>query len=501
MKNIKPTLLSLFWIAAVCLMSCDDEDEKPLKADFEASAESIRAGQSVTFTDISLGQASSWKWTFEGAEPSTSGLSGPTVVYTVPGTYAVTLELANKSGTSVQTKESYITVGYNEITADFSVENTVVKQGEPVVFTDKSTGIPKTWQWEFKSAAGTVLTSSNQNPSMTFTELGTYTVKLKASNPEYSGEKTKENYITVIDPNAVVAGFRSDLAATYTGGSVSFTDESIGRAESWTWTFDGGTPSSSTAQNPSITYNTPGRYKVKLVAYNPIRSSTIEKESYVLVVPGGDLTAFFPFHGSINDAGPSKVTTTTVGTIAFTDMDRKSVASNAAVFNATGGFFVPNHDAFNFGSGNYSVSCWVKTSVAVRAMVWQESGGKGTGDNQTWMRILGTATNLTAFATEDVAGGSTLNLTAASAKIHDGVWHHVVCVRDGLNTTIFIDGVQAGTRASTNGLKVVSNEGNFKVGMQETTTGYSNQYSGLIDDLIVYKKALTPAEITALFNL
>ncbi|HEX4888366.1 MAG TPA: M43 family zinc metalloprotease, partial [Luteibaculaceae bacterium] len=48
------------------------------------------------------------------------------------------------------------------------------------------------------------------------------------------------------------------------GNTVSFTDYSYNNVSSWSWSFPGGTPSTSTERNPTVTYNTPGTYDVTL---------------------------------------------------------------------------------------------------------------------------------------------------------------------------------------------------------------------------------------------
>ena len=52
---------------------------------------------------------------------------------------------------------------------------------------------------------------------------------------------------------------------------------------SYEWTFEGGTPSSSNDQDPSVTYNSPGEYSVTLTTTNHIGSSTKTKESYIII--------------------------------------------------------------------------------------------------------------------------------------------------------------------------------------------------------------------------
>lgn len=491
-------------ILFVALMGCEKEELTAIKPEFTVASQKILAGESVTFVDQSSGQPSSWSWEFEGGSPAKSDLSGPTVIYNQPGTYAVTLEIKNSKTSAIERKTGFITVDYRDVAADFTASSTAIKQDETVTFTDASAGMPTKWAWEFKSGT-TVINSDQQNPAVKFTVPGIYSVTLVVSNPKGSATVVKNNLISVLDITSVEADFTSDFNATYTGGSIKFSDKSVGTATAWNWTFEGASAGTSAQQNPTVTYPNAGRYKVRLVASNTAKSSTVEKNGYVVVVPGGSLTAFYPLDGSINDAGPSKLTSIPFGTVAFDGADRNNLVGRTGGFGTTGGFTVADNPAMNFGTGDYSVSVWIKTATTASAMVWQESGGKGSGDNQTWVRIRGTATNLTSFSTEDALGGSTINLTTAVngsvAETNNNVWHHIVTTRQGLITTIYIDGVKVADRSSTVGVKNTSNEGVFKIGMQETATGFTNRFNGLIDDLIIYKKALTQAEVTALKNL
>jgi hypothetical protein len=161
---------------------------------------------------------------------------------------------------------------------------------------------------------------------------------------------------------------------------------------------------------------------------------------------------------------------------------------------------VNNHNALNFGASDFTVSCWVKTGNTTRMMLWQESGKIGSGDNQTWLRMGDNTTDRRLrFTIEDNTGSTIINMGAA-AFIADNAWHHVVAVRQGTTTTVYIDGVQRGTGTAAN-LKVVSNDQNFKIGVQEGAASNSSFFNGELDDMIIYNKALTLAEIQALYNL
>ncbi|MBS1637611.1 MAG: PKD domain-containing protein [Bacteroidetes bacterium] len=80
-------------------------------ADFNANKLKICAGQAVNFSDESSnGTVASWSWTFQGGTPATSTSSVPTVTYTTPGTYSVSMTATNPQGNNTKTKTSYITV-------------------------------------------------------------------------------------------------------------------------------------------------------------------------------------------------------------------------------------------------------------------------------------------------------------------------------------------------------------------------------------------------------
>jgi len=91
----------------------------------------------------------------------------------------------------------------------------------------------------------------------------------------------------------VTSVYTTNFAGTPTtvcvGNSVQFSDLTSG-ATGWTWTFPGGTPSSSTSQNPSVTYNTPGTYDVTLASTNGPDSDTKLETGYITVVASPTIT-------------------------------------------------------------------------------------------------------------------------------------------------------------------------------------------------------------------
>jgi len=502
MKSLPILFLMLVGILNSCKKHKEDATSLVIEAVFESDQQEISAGDSITFKDLSNGYVDKWKWTFEGGSPATSNLSSPVVKYNTPGVYAVTVELSNSSNQTVLTKKDYVRVDYNQVKADFNASATVSFTGQTVSFKDSSSGGAQTWLWEFVPVSGGVtLTSTQQNPSMVFTDTGYYNVSLTVSNPSYSNKETKNKFIRIIDINAVSADFSSDETATYAGGSIAFSDQSLGFITTWNWKAEGPVTVTSQEQNPVINFTTSGRYKISLTVSNGTKTITKFVDNYILVVPSGNLAAFFPFNGNINDVGPDAIATSSLGAgVSFSNADRKSQQGNTANFNGATGVIVANHNACNFGASDYTIACWVKTSVTSKMMLWQESGKKGAGDNQTWLRLGDNTTDrVLRLDVEDATGSAILNLGAAG-KVSDDQWHHVVAVRQGTVTSVYIDGVKKSSLTAS-GLKVVSNDEDFKIGVQEGATSNSSFFNGDIDDVLIYNKALTDAEVLELFNL
>ena len=178
--------------------------------------------------------------------------------------------------------------------AEFIADTTIIFVGETINFTDLSEGSIDTWTWTFDG--GTPATSNQQNPSgIVYDAAGTYTVTLTVENEAGSNTNTKTDYISV--GVALVADFEADDVNIFEGESINFTDLSSGDPETWEWTFEGGTPDTSSLQDPTlIQYNNMGSYDVTLNISNMFGVSTLTKTEYINVepigIPEGDARQF-----------------------------------------------------------------------------------------------------------------------------------------------------------------------------------------------------------------
>jgi PKD repeat protein len=242
--------------------------ESPVFADFEVSNNNICEGESVTFSDLSTGNPTSWSWEFEGGTPATSELQNPIVLYEFPGSYDVRLIVTNGSGSDQKTIKNLIQVGELPI-AGFSFE----VSGPTVTFNNTSINATN-YVWRF----GDGLASTQENPQHTYEESGTYSVELSASN-DCNTDVITQNLEIVLQP---IASFSFEgNGSLCSGESIRFFQNSSGNPTSFSWVFEGGTPAVSGAPNPTVTFNESGTFDVTLTVSNNVGSDQLTRSDII----------------------------------------------------------------------------------------------------------------------------------------------------------------------------------------------------------------------------
>lgn len=145
------------------------------------------------------------------------------------------------------------------------------------------------------------------------------------------GRGVWESYINIYPPDAKYTASDTTVCENT---AVTFTDKSTNSPTSWSWTFAGGTPSSSTLQNPVITYNTAGTYPVSLTATNAGGNGVLTKSGYITVY--AKATATVSYNGTTLTAGGS------AGTYQW-------YLNGTPIAGATGSSYIPKQN------GGYSV--------------------------------------------------------------------------------------------------------------------------------------------------
>lgn len=301
-----------------------------------------------------------------------------------------------------------------------------------------------------------------------------------------------------------IASFSSSNTTVLTGGAISYTDSSQNYPESWSWTFEGGTPSSSIEQNPSVQYNSIGTYSVSLTVTNTAGESTETKTNYITVSEGGSVTleAHYNFDGNIDDETSFNRNLSVVGgfTPAYVS-DENEVANKAYSAPGETGKYLTNDYKGIGGNSARTVTAWFKTS---------SEGNRKTivswGDNQE-----GKMFNIMIHDGRVRVEAGSCSLRGTKNDLDNDSWHHVAITYDSADgdklkdVKIYVDGVldtntPDGTDNSYRSEEVVINTDITINNMRIGSTSYSTAYfwRGAIDDVQIYSEALTPSQILAL---
>ncbi|MBM3430441.1 MAG: PKD domain-containing protein, partial [Bacteroidetes bacterium] len=205
--------------------------------------------------------------------------------------------------------------------------STVAAGNLPTAAATTNAFTPTSAQWRTETIN---LNSYINNPSvqLAFRNIAGYGNNLYVDNINITGTAV---------PTAPTASFTSTPAGTAcTGQTVQYTSTSTGSPSSYSWTFAGGSPATSTAQNPTVTYSAPGTYNVSLTATNSMGSNTSNQTNYITINQTPSITGTTP--ASRCGAGTvSLAATSSTGTISWF-----SAATGGTALGTGGTFTTPS---------------------------------------------------------------------------------------------------------------------------------------------------------------
>ncbi|RRR71260.1 LamG domain-containing protein, partial [Streptomyces sp. RP5T] len=154
---------------------------------------------------------------------------------------------------------------------------------------------------------------------------------------------------------------------------------------------------------------------------------------------------------------------------------------------------LPYREELPLGARDFTASLWFRYTAASgeQPLLWM--GGVGTTQPQVWLRGEPADGRVRGLIT--VREGATAVRTAtvsADGAWNDGRWHHLVLRRGGGRLTLFVDGTATGVPDVPGS---VSRNAPFGVHIGQRVDGRAH-FTGAIDEVRVWGRALTDAEVT-----
>ena len=149
----------------------------------------------------------------------------------------------------------------------------------------------------------------------------------------------------------------------------------------------------------------------------------------------------------------------------------------------------------NFGTNDFTVEFWIKTSSTRQECILSKRPICG---GCSFWNIFINAGYVQVEWDQDAVGNNYLNFTG-SKKINDGLFHHVAVIRTNASALVYCDGALAGTQTTT-GITSLSNSSPCQISYSPCL-GFSglSLFTGLLDEIRIYTRALSLSEIQAMY--
>jgi hypothetical protein len=226
-------------------------------------------------------------------------------------------------------------------------------------------------------------------------------------------------------------------------------------------------------------------------------------------VPTDGLVGWWPFNGNANDESGNGNNGTVNG--ATLSSDRNGVNNSAYSFNyqnwtwGAGGdyIYIPFSSLFN--SANLTISVWFN----LYSLGYNNSGvtivnrfenGYSSPSGETWQLWYNSNDLLSSKVIQGGNGNLQPFVMANGSNVNFNEWRNITFSYDGQNLSHYENGVLVTAVPSNNLLLNTAGNSGISVGMSIQANGHWGPYDGKIDDIGIWNRALTPAEVLALYN-
>ncbi|MFS4472230.1 LamG-like jellyroll fold domain-containing protein [Chryseobacterium sp. T20] len=204
-------------------------------------------------------------------------------------------------------------------------------------------------------------------------------------------------------------------------------------------------------------------------------------------IPTSGLVAWWEFKGNANDTSGNNNNLTVNG--ATLTADRNGNANAAYSFNGTSNYLTKSSLSYNFSqSGSYSISMWIKKTDNTSGIAMMS--GSSTNNNFIWLLQYDTTKAIYGTNKQGQAW------TWLNGPVYSTGWEHYVVVYNNQSMQLYKNGISVGTTSNTY-TGTLSAALPLFIGKGISSSGYIN---GSIDDVGIWSRVLTPAEITQLYT-
>ncbi|MHC4327632.1 MAG: LamG domain-containing protein, partial [Planctomycetota bacterium] len=210
------------------------------------------------------------------------------------------------------------------------------------------------------------------------------------------------------------------------------------------------------------------------------------------VDPGTDgLVAFYALDGDANDGSGNELHGTIVGDPAFVE----GLAGMALELDGVDDYVdCGNPTLLDFGTGDFTISAWINLTTTERATVYAK-GGDNSGGIRYTLAMGESNDNKMTLTTDD---DDNKRQARGGTVVNDGAWHHVVGMRSGNTSLVYVDGVEDGTLDLPEGYDLSgTTQHNALLGAitSHTDDSLEKLFAGLLDEVAIYDRALSVGEV------
>ena len=228
---------------------------------------------------------------------------------------------------------------------------------------------------------------------------------------------------------------------------------------------------------------------------NPVsKSQAANCQTFSLAnIPSGNIIANYKFNGNANDYyGLSNGTLQGAPTVTI---NRFGIAGAAYHFNGSSQYVSTSTSYLN--PSVFTISIWFRATVAGGKLIGL--GSSVTGFSQSADRHIYMANDGKVFFGTKPNTYKTISSTSSYA---DGNWHMATATMSSAGIVLYIDGVQVASDATTTSGE--SYTGYWRIGYDNIdgwpSTPTNRYFTGDLDDVYIYSRALNASEVLALYN-